>query len=145
MQFPDPVASLLIHIRTDDLTGAAFFHFFPDRILLCPQNFTETLNDCLRIFNLVMDHGNGADGPVGCDHRSISIQDPASGRLNRTFPLMQLFCHLTVMVRPVQHKKHKPPSQPCHTKTQQAKQDGYPLPVMRQERAVVSMLHRQQF
>ena len=71
-----------------------------------------------------MHHGNGADRPVIRQNRPVSIQDPASGRLDGALPLMQILGLLTVIGRFSQHQPSQPHRQQCQRRRADKKNQG---------------------
>ena len=51
-----------------------------------------------------MDHRNGTDRFVICDHLSVGIQNPSSCGLNASFPLMKLFGLTGIVIRLKHHQ-----------------------------------------
>ena len=73
-----------------------------------------------------MDHRNGTDRFVICDHLSVGIQNPSSCGLNASFPLMKLFGLTGIVIRLKHHQIDQSASQD-QKKEQTAEKDRHYL------------------
>ena len=101
------ISDLFLHIGFDPLNGADLLHPFPHRLFRQFQFLTEHVDHTFRVFDLTVDHGDSADRLVIRQHRSISIQDPASGCFDTPFPLMKIFRQLLIIFRFKNHQIHQ--------------------------------------
>ena len=93
----DSIPHFLIHVGLDPFYRTYLLHPVSHRFFRQSQFLTKHLYHRFRIFDLTVNHGDGADCPVISQYRTGPVDDPSPGGLDAPLPLMKILRQFLVI------------------------------------------------
>ena len=129
--FPNPVPHFFLHICLHFFNGRNLLHSFSGSLLRKSQLFLQHGDDLIRFLYLAVYDGNGAHRFIIRQDLPLCVNDPASGCLDVTLPLVELLCLFCIVIRLYHHEIDHPAHKSCKHQHTGGKYDHCLLLVVR--------------